>query len=60
MKNLKSVENELILPNQAGFKPSDFWTNQLLAITYKIYKSFEGVQSYIEDVWESLAWRSHF
>ena len=35
------IENELISPNQSGFKPSDSCTNQLLAITHEIYKSFD-------------------
>ena len=34
------VENELISPNQSGFKPSDSCINQLLAITHEINKSF--------------------
>ena len=32
------IENELISPNQSGFKPGDSCINQLLAITYEIYK----------------------
>ena len=35
------IENELISPNQLGFKPGDFCINQLLAITHEIYKSFD-------------------
>ena len=35
------IENELISPNQSGFKPSDSCINQLLAITHEIYKSFD-------------------
>ena len=35
------IENELISPNQSGFKPGDSCTNQLLAITHEIYKSFD-------------------
>ena len=39
------IENELISPNQSGFKPDDSCTNQLLAITHEIHKSFdEGFQ----------------
>ena len=34
------LENELISPNQSGFKPGDSCINQLLAITHEIYKSF--------------------
>ena len=36
------TENELISPNQSGFKPADSCINQLLAITHEIYKSFDG------------------
>ena len=35
------IENELISPNQSGFKPGDSCINQLLAITHEIYKSFD-------------------
>ena len=35
------IENELISPNQLGFKLGDSWINQLLAITNEIYKSFD-------------------
>ena len=34
-------ENNFISPNQSGFKPGDSYTNQLLAITHEIYKSFD-------------------
>ena len=33
-------ENNLISPNQSGFKPGNSCSNQLLSITHKIYKSF--------------------
>ena len=36
------TENNLISPNQSGFKPGDSCINQLLSITHEIYKSFEG------------------
>ena len=36
-----SQENNLISPNQSGFKPGDSCTNQLLAITHELYKSFD-------------------
>ena len=53
-----------ISPNQSGFKPGDSCTNQLLTITHEIYKSFdkgsEVFSRYIEGVWQSLAWASHF
>ena len=35
------IENELISPNQSGFKPGDSYINQLFAITHEIYKSFD-------------------
>ena len=35
------IENELVSPNQWGFKPRDSCINQLLAITHEIYKSFD-------------------
>ena len=35
------IENDLISPNQLGFKPGDSCINQLLAITHEIYKSFD-------------------
>ena len=35
----------MISPNQSGFRPGDSCVNQLLAITYDIYKSFdEGLE----------------
>ena len=34
------IENDLISPNQSGFKPGDSCINQLLSITHDIYKSF--------------------
>ena len=36
------IENELISPNQSGFRPGDSCKNQLLAITHEIYKSFDN------------------
>ena len=36
------TENNLISPNQSGFKPGDSCINQLLSITHEICKSFEG------------------
>ena len=35
------IENNLISPNKSGFRPGDSCVNQLLAITHKIYKSFD-------------------
>ena len=36
------TENNLISPNQSGFRPGDSCVNQLLAITHEIYKSFDA------------------
>ena len=33
--------NNLISPNQSGFKPGDSCINQFLSITHEIYKSFD-------------------
>ena len=38
-------ENELLTPNQSGFRPGDSQINQLLSITHKIYSAFEEVPS---------------
>ena len=35
-------ENKLIDANQSGFKPGDSCINQLIAITHKIYQSFDA------------------
>ena len=35
------IENDLISPNQSGFKPGNSCTNQLIPITHEIYKSFD-------------------
>ena len=54
------MENELISPNQSGFKPGDSCINQLLAITHEIYKSFEdryevrGVFLYISKAFDKV------
>ena len=34
-------ENQLLTPNQSGFRPGDSTVNQLLSITHKIYSAFE-------------------
>ena len=36
------IENNLISPNQSGFRPGDSCINQLLSITYSIYKSLDA------------------
>ena len=36
------TENNLISPNQSGFKPGDSCINQLLSISHEIYKSFDN------------------
>ena len=35
------IENDLISQNQSSLKPTDSCINQLLSITYEIYKSFD-------------------
>ena len=37
------TENNLISPNQLGFKPGDSCVNQLLSVTYQIFKSLDNV-----------------
>ena len=34
-------EEKLLNPNQSGFRPSDSWINQLLAITNEIFEGFD-------------------
>ena len=36
------IENNLIFSSQPGFKPGDSCINQLLSMTHKILKSFDG------------------
>ena len=39
-------ENQLLTPNQSGFRPGDYSTiNQLYSITHKIYSAFEEFPS---------------
>ena len=51
----------MISQNQSGFKPGDSCINQLLAITHKIYKSFEAfldvrvVFRYLKSIQQGLA-----
>ena len=35
------LANNLVAPNQSGFKPGDSYVNQLLSITHEIYSSFD-------------------
>ena len=35
------MDNNLLAPNQSGFKPGDSCINQLLSITHEIYSSFD-------------------
>ena len=39
------VKNDLLTPNQSGFRPGDSTINQLLSITYCIYTAFEEFPS---------------
>ena len=38
-------ENQLLTPNQSGFRPGDSTINQLLSIAHKIYSPFEEFPS---------------
>ena len=42
------IENDLISPNNSGFKPGDSCIKQHLSITHDIYKSLTAV---IDKVW---------
>ena len=47
------TENNLISPNQSGFRPGDSCVNQLLATTHEIYKSIDegfGVRGVFLDI----------
>ena len=35
------IKNDLISPNQSGFKPGESCTNQLISIVHEIYQSFD-------------------
>ena len=35
------LEEEILNPNQSGFRPSDSCVNQLLAITHGIFEAFD-------------------
>ena len=35
------LEERLLNPNQSGFRPSDSYINQLLAITHEIFEAFD-------------------
>ena len=54
--------NERLLnPNQSGFRPSDSWINQLLAITHEILESFDcnpslKVRSVFLDIFSASDW----
>ena len=38
-------DNELLSPNQSGFRPGDSTVNQLIAITHQIHVAFEECPS---------------
>ena len=38
-------DNELLSPNQSGFRPGDSTVNQLIAITHQIHVAFEEYSS---------------
>ena len=51
------IENELTSPNQSGFTPGGSCINQLSAVTYEIYKSFDDgleVRSVLLDISETF------
>ena len=51
------TENNLISPNQSGFKPGASCINQLLSITHEIYKSFDNgleVRGIFSDISKAL------
>ena len=37
------IKNDLVLPNQSGFKPGDCCIKEILSLTDDIYKSFDCV-----------------
>ena len=48
------TKNNLISPNQSGFRPRDYCVNQLLATTHETYKSFnEGF--YVREVFLDIS-----
>ena len=52
------MEEELLNPNQSGFRLSDSCVNQLLAITYEIFEAFDcnpplEVRSVFLDIWKN-------
>ena len=47
------LANNLLAPNQSGFKPGDSCINQVLSITHEIYSSFDAgfeVRSVLLDI----------
>ena len=50
-------ENNLISPQQSGFKPGDSCINQLIYITYEIYEALDAgfeVRSLFLDIFKRL------
>ena len=59
------IENDLISPNQSGFKTGDSCTNQLIPITHEIHQSFDDgfeVRGVFLDVSEAFnkVWHNGF
>ena len=59
------IENDLISPNQSGFKTGDSCTNQLISITHEIHQSFDDgfeVRGVFLDVSEAFnkVWHNGF
>ena len=45
------MENSLMSKNQSGFKPDEFWTNQLLSIKHHICRSVDDGQKAFDKIW---------
>ena len=51
------LANNLLAPNQSGFKPDDYCINQFLSITHEIYSSFDDgfeVRSVFLDIYKAF------
>ena len=44
-------QEELLNPNQSGFRPSDSCVNQLIAITHEIFEAFDCISKAFDKVW---------
>ena len=51
------IQNNLITPNQSGFKTGDSCINQLISTTHEIYKSFDDgyeVRGVLLHIWKAF------